>query len=143
MRNPRTLFAALACLLFALLVFVVRVNGQAVSACDLDLTSLYVLQTDADVSAEGVALANEWTYGAGYRNASGRPEYMLYGNAEAPKAERRYLLIYGTSDPDTVVVFDYSFTRLFGRNTPQELRNHPDCQSGTLSRVDLDAVLNG
>jgi hypothetical protein len=143
--SKRLTLGLLALLLLLLFVAAQRGQLQAASACDAPLTSLYILQADTTVSAEGVAAANEWVLdGSRYQEAYGRPEYTIYGRTDTTRAGRRYLLVYPSSaDADAVVVFDFTYDRMFGKHDDPELRHHPDCAGGVMDRSNLDALLGG
>lgn len=114
-------------------------------ACTAEITSIYVLQTDADVSADDVALVNDWqTDDTRWGEAVGLPEYTLYVNADASDAERQFWKVFASRrDADAVVVMRWSYERMFGHHTDSELHHHPDCTSGTVSRADVEAALAG
>lgn len=153
MRNPRTLFAAFACLLFALLAFAVRVNGQD-DACFAKVTNITVLQLNANASADGVAMANALVLQSfRYQGAIGRPEYALYINEAEPVEQRQYWLAFpDRANRRNMVLMRYSHRRLFQTfevigtlpdGSPDYLHNHPDCLSGTIPRTDIEALLVG
>ena len=153
MRNPRMLGAACACFLFAVLALVCAqsVNGQA-SACDAPITSVYALQLNADASEAGVKAARRLTLeSTRYAGAIGSPEYALYINEDQPLEQHQYWLAYADrGDWDNMILMRWSYERMFGDlvvigtlpdGSPDYQHNHPDCESGTVRRADVEALL--
>lgn len=138
----RVLTALLALLTFA--ADRVVVAAQEVSPCFLPLTSIRTIRGWETANPDLLEQVNGWQLDESrYEEAIGRPVAMLYGATDGTRAGRRYFLIYDSrSDSDSVVVFRYTFERMFGDHADADLHNHPDCGTGTLPRAVYDAVLS-
>lgn len=133
-------------LLVSALWFASASRGNAQAACSADYDSLSILGVGKSTDETVLESVEAWKLdGSRYEEAIGRPIASAQIETDGTKAGRCYLLVYESrADADAVVVFTYSFQRLF--ETRGDLHNHADGNSGTLPRADYDAliaVLNG
>lgn len=129
---------------------ILAVNAASVARAQDDTCAAF---TSVSVRGSGVRLHSEdadvldsiaaWEFDTSrWQEAVGRPEYTLYLQTDGSKEGRRYLLVYPSrADAESVVVFAYSWERLFGDHADSDLHNHPNCSSGALPRSNIDTLL--
>lgn len=142
-----TLALALFCLVLALLFAGLLYEVNADAACSA-FTSVSVRGSGIRLHSESTVLleviANWELDGDRYTEAIGRPEYTLYlYTDEAHTVENKeIMLIYPSRvDDSAVVVFHYTFERMFGDHVDPDLHNHPNCRSGSTERANMDVLI--
>lgn len=145
MTYARLLTIALLCVAFILAISSASVARAADDACTA-FTSVSVRGSGLHLYSESADVLDSisaWDFDTSrWQEAVGRPIYQMRLETDGNKEGKRFLLIYESSqDWDAVVVFAYSWERLFGDHADSDLKNHPDCASGTLARADLDTLL--
>lgn len=105
-----TLIIILACAVFIAACWFCIPRAQAQDACAAAAESVYALQPNVELTADGVALVSDWQLDdTRWGEAIGLPEYTLYINLNADRDERQYWKLFASrTDASVLVVMRWS-----------------------------------